>query len=155
MKYGYCYETKIGVLCLIEEHGALLRCGFDWDETCIQKETALIKMGIKQVVEYLEGTRKHFSIPLKLTGTAFEKSVYETLQNTTYGETISYQMLAKKVSRPNSYRAVGNALGKNPLLLFVPCHRVISANGRIGGFTGGLETKRILLDLERGIHANC
>ena len=103
----------------------------------------------KQLHEYFSGTRKEFSIPLCLDGTVFQKKVWKELQKIPFGETISYQELAKRVGDIKKARAVGNANRKNPIPIIVPCHRVIQKNGELGGFGGGLEIKRFLLDLER------
>ncbi len=154
MKFGYCYETVIGVLCFMEASGKLLRCSLSWDERCTQKETPIIKQAVSEVMEFLNGERTDFSVPCQMTGTAFEQSVYQALRQVPFGETICYQDLAKRINRPKSVRAVGNALGKNPLLLFTPCHRVLASDGTLGGFTGGLEVKKVLLRIEGTIHAD-
>ncbi|ASG67464.1 hypothetical protein fh0823_00640 [Francisella halioticida] len=91
---------------------------------------------------------KNFSIPLKLTGTEFQKQVWQELLNIPYGETISYQQEAINIGKPTAFRAVANANGKNLLPIIIPCHRVINANGKLGGYTGGLEKKKLLLKLE-------
>ena len=97
---------------------------------------------------YFEEKLREFSIPLRLFGTDFQKSVWNALQTIPYGETISYGELAKKIEKPGAMRAVGNANGKNPIPIIIPCHRVIQADGSIGGFFGGLDIKRKLLELE-------
>ncbi len=101
----------------------------------------------KELRQYLRGCRKVFEFPYKLQGTAFERLVYEAAMSIPYGETRSYGWVANAIGRPNAARAVGNALNKNPLMLVVPCHRVV-ASGGIGGFGCGIELKRALLDLE-------
>jgi len=101
-----------------------------------------------QVVEYFEGGRKHFDIPCEMTGTNFQKSIWKEIEKVPYGETISYGELAANAGNPGSARAAGNACGKNPIPLVIPCHRVIASNGKLGGFTGGLEMKMFLLNIE-------
>ena len=103
-----------------------------------------------QLEEYFEGGRTSFDVPLALDGTPFQRRVWHTLQKIPYGETISYGELAKRVGQPGAARAVGLANGSNPIAVIVPCHRVIGANGKLTGYGGGMERKRILLDLERG-----
>lgn len=87
-------------------------------------------------------------IPLKLSDTPFQHKVWEEISRIKYGETISYLQLAEKVGSPKGYRAVANACGKNPYALFIPCHRVVASNGKLGGFTGGTHIKQYLLHHE-------
>lgn len=100
-----------------------------------------------QVKEYFEGKRTDFDLPLSAAGTSFQKEVWNALQQVPFGELQTYQALAKKVGRPKAARAVGNAIGRNPLPLIVPCHRVVAASG-LGGFSGGLPVKKYLLSKE-------
>ena len=102
------------------------------------------------LIGYFEGRVKDFSLPLDLEGaTNFEMAVWETAQRIPYGETRSYGWIAEVMRRSGSARAVGGALGRNPLPIIIPCHRVVRADGSLGGFSAGLEWKRRLLDLER------
>jgi methylated-DNA-[protein]-cysteine S-methyltransferase len=104
----------------------------------------------RQLDEYFARRRREFDLPLWLTGTDFQRQVWLALADIPYGETISYAELARWVGRPTAYRAVGQANGANPIAVILPCHRVIAADGSIGGYGGGLSTKRRLLDLEAG-----
>ena len=104
---------------------------------------------VQQLREYFSGTRRDFDLPLAPAGTAFQKSVWRTLSEIPYGETISYIELARRIGKPKASRAVGQANGRNPLPIVIPCHRVIAADGSLGGFGGGLPTKVKLLELER------
>ncbi len=104
----------------------------------------------RQLDEYFARRRREFDLPLSLAGTDFQKSVWLALADIPYGETISYAELARWVGRPTAYRAVGQANGANPIAVILPCHRVIAADGTIGGYGGGLGTKRTLLALESG-----
>jgi methylated-DNA-[protein]-cysteine S-methyltransferase len=101
-----------------------------------------------QILEYFAGKREIFEIPLKFIGTYFQKKVWQELMKIPFGETICYQELARRIGDIKMARAVGNANGKNPISIVVPCHRVIAKNGTIGGFTGGIEKKIFLLNLE-------
>ena len=95
----------------------------------------------------------HFDIPVKLTGSDFQRQVWRCLQDIPYGETISYGELARRVGNPNASRAVGLANGRNPVAVIVPCHRVIGADGRLTGYAGGLDRKTWLLHHEAAVAA--
>jgi methylated-DNA-[protein]-cysteine S-methyltransferase len=103
-----------------------------------------------QLREYFAGERTRFEVPLALDGSCFERRVWSALQRIPYGETISYGELACGIDQPTAARAVGLANARNPIAVIVPCHRVIGANGTLTGYGGGLERKRILLELESG-----
>ncbi len=103
-----------------------------------------------QLAEYFEGRRHVFDLPLAMTGSAFQRRVWRALQEIPYGETASYGELARRIDVPSAARAVGVANGRNPIAVIVPCHRVIGADGSLTGFGGGLERKRLLLELEAG-----
>lgn len=102
-----------------------------------------------QITEYLDGVRKSFSIPFDYNGTEFQQAVWKALCEIPYGETKSYSDIAHHIQKPSAVRAVGTAIGKNPILITVPCHRVVGKDGSLTGFRGGLDMKKQLLDLER------
>lgn len=104
---------------------------------------------IQQLKEYFSGKRKKFDLPIEMTGTDFQKSVWKALQKIPYGKTMSYKGIAEKIGNPKAMRAVGNANNKNKLPLIIPCHRVIGANGKLVGFACGLDKKEWLLQLEQ------
>jgi methylated-DNA-[protein]-cysteine S-methyltransferase len=106
-----------------------------------------------QLEEYFDGRRQSFDIPLKPAGSPFELAVWRALVEIPYGETLSYGELAARIGRPEAPRAVGAANGRNPIAVIVPCHRVIGADGSLTGYGGGLERKRLLLELEAGVLA--
>ncbi len=106
----------------------------------------------KQLGEYFKGQRTVFDLPLETEGTPFQKAVWEELKKIPFGNTASYKDLAQNVNNPKAVRAVGSANGRNPISIIVPCHRVIGANGKLSGFAGGVDRKKILLDLERSIY---
>ena len=151
----YCYlDTPIGELLLAGENNALSMIGFpkgsmrrepepDW----IFNEQPLAN-ACQQLREYFDGERRVFDLPLKLSGTEFQKSVLEALLDIPYGETTSYGEIARRIGRPKAVRAVGAANGRNPIPIVVPCHRVIGSTGDLTGFGGGLDTKEALLRLE-------
>jgi methylated-DNA-[protein]-cysteine S-methyltransferase len=103
-----------------------------------------------QLADYFTGVRRVFELQLAVSGTPFELRVWRALQDIPYGQTESYGELAARVGAPAAAREVGSANGRNPISLIVPCHRVIGADGALTGYGGGLERKRMLLDLERG-----
>lgn len=101
-----------------------------------------------QVTDYFAGKRRAFDVPLDFRGTDFQRSVWQALLTIPYGETRSYAQIAHQIGRPSASRAVGAANGRNPVSIIAPCHRVIGTGGALTGFAGGLEAKRMLLDLE-------
>jgi methylated-DNA-[protein]-cysteine S-methyltransferase len=107
----------------------------------------VLKEAATQLEEYFAAERTDFDVPMEFDGTPFQREVWAELSRIPYGETISYGELARRVGRPNGPRAVGQANGRNPIPIIVPCHRVLASNG-IGGYGGGLKVKRSLLALE-------
>jgi methylated-DNA-[protein]-cysteine S-methyltransferase len=102
----------------------------------------------RQLSEYFDGERDEFDVPLAMTGTPFQRRVWQALQRIPYGETTTYGELARRLGRPSASRAVGLANGRNPIAVIVPCHRVIGSDGSLTGYGGGVERKRLLLELE-------
>jgi len=151
----YCYlDTPIGELLLAGEDDALSMIGFPKGSMRREPEADWIfnekplERACAQLSEYFAGERKEFDLPLKLSGTEFQVSVLEALQDIPYGKTTSYGDIAKQIGRPKAMRAVGAANGRNPIPIVVPCHRVIGSTGDLTGFGGGLDTKEALLRLE-------
>jgi methylated-DNA-[protein]-cysteine S-methyltransferase len=109
----------------------------------------LLQRAAKQLQAYLQGTESRFNLPLDLsTGTAFQQSVWQALLRIPRGQTLGYGMLAQQIAKPNASRAVGAAVGRNPLSVVVPCHRVVGSQGALTGYAGGLERKAALLKIE-------
>jgi len=106
-----------------------------------------------QLEEYFDGRRTSFDVRLRMDGPEFERQVWEALREIPYGETTSYGQIARRIGHPEAARAVGVANARNPIAVIVPCHRVIGADGSLTGYGGGLERKRLLLDLESGVLA--
>lgn len=104
-----------------------------------------------QIGEYLEGERQEFTLKLDVSGTKFQESVWKQLKKIPYGKTNSYTEIAQAIGNPKAVRAVGSAIGKNPVLIVVPCHRVITKDQQLGNYRGGLAMKRELLTLEGAI----
>lgn len=110
---------------------------------------ALLIEALEQLTAYFKGERQAFDLPLDISlGTNFQQRVWQELQKIPHGETISYATLAQRVGNPKGYRAVANANGRNPFSIIIPCHRVIASDGKLGGYTGGLDKKEYLLALE-------
>ena len=146
----YIYQTAIGVLTLCEEKGCITAISTNYrPETGEEKETETIRRAYTQITEYLEGKRKIFDLPLAATGTEFQKRVWKALSEIPYGETRTYGEIAAAIGNPKAARAVGMANHRNPLMIVVPCHRVIGSNGKMTGYASGLDTKEFLLKLER------
>lgn len=114
-------------------------------------ETGIIKEAARQLQEYLDGNRTSFELPLNPQGTEFQKNVWKALCQIPYGETRSYKQVAEAIGNPKAPRAVGMANNKNPIMIIIPCHRVIGSNGSLIGYAGGLHIKERLLALEKGI----
>ncbi|WP_020395993.1 methylated-DNA--[protein]-cysteine S-methyltransferase [Thiolinea disciformis] len=115
----------------------------------IAKETALLRAAKQQLLAYFAGELQHFDLPLAAQGTAFQKRVWQVLQGIEYGVTCSYGDIAHKIHQPKAVRAVGAAVGKNPLSIIIPCHRVLGSQKQLTGYAGGLDRKRWLLALEQ------
>ena len=111
-------------------------------------------MYCKQLKEYFSGTRTNFTMPLMLEHvTPFRQTVWNVLQKIPFGKTVTYTEIAALIQRPKAIRAVGTAIGANPLLIVIPCHRVIGKDGRLRGYRGGLEMKKTLLEIESSYKA--
>lgn len=104
---------------------------------------------LPELRDYLEGRTSVFSLPLHRFGTSFQQAVWEASEQIPYGETRTYAELAQQIGNPKAVRAVGTAIGANPLLMIVPCHRVLAKSGNLTGFRAGLDMKEYLLDLEK------
>lgn len=103
----------------------------------------------RQFDEYFEGKRKRFQLPVDIRGgTPFQRRVLEAANEIPFGECACYTDVAERIGRPKAQRAVGNALGKNPVAIVIPCHRVVAASGGMGGYTGGLDIKKVLMEIE-------
>ena len=150
MLYKSKLRTPIGTLGLLADKEKLIKLSFkglkDLTEEA-KEDKSRFKSIFKQLEEYFAGDRREFSIDYLIDTSLFATRVYKEMAKIPYGTTLSYSELAKKSGRKLAYRAVGTACGKNPLPLIIPCHRVIAVNG-LGGFGGGLDTKRFLLNLE-------
>ena len=149
MRSFYLYQTSLGKIWIAADENAIYRISFFeiWD--AVEKETPTIREAYNQICDYLHGERRTVDLLLDPQGTPFQKSVWDELMKIPYGEVRSYKQIAEAVGNPNACRAVGMANNKNPLLIVVPCHRVIGSNGALVGYGGGLDNKSYLLKLEK------
>lgn len=144
-------STPIGPLCLQAKEGkiiAIFPCQIE--ESRIKEEPdPLLNETERQLQEYFALKREQFTFPVDMIGTSFQKKVWKALCEIPYGKTCSYQEIAMKINHPKACRAVGGAIHRNPILIAVPCHRVIGKNGDLVGFGCGLPMKKALLLLEK------
>lgn len=149
MKEKFYYKSPIGILEIITDNDKLISLKLIIGNNETQPKTEFQKDIKTQLDEYFNGKRKIFDIQLKPNGTEFQKKVWNALSIIPFGETRSYKEIAEIIKNPNGVRAVGNACNKNPILIIIPCHRVISKNGDLRGFECGINIKKYLLDFER------
>lgn len=150
----WTYEDKV-VMCRWLDHNDTLTqkriMEFLHADSIVREESETALTLKKQLDEYFSGRRKRFDLPTLLIGSDFQKAAWQALAGIPYGETITYKEEAAYIGAAKACRAVGSANKNNPLTIIYPCHRVIGANGELGGYAGGVETKRFLLELE---HSN-
>ncbi|MBQ9245693.1 methylated-DNA--[bacterium] len=144
----YYYKSTLGIFEIIYEDNSVLSFKPIDKLRSSGKETPFINNIKTQLDEYFSGKRKVLDIKINPKGTQFQKKVWKELVKIPYGETKSYSEIAKMIDNPKAQRAVGNACNKNPIMIFIPCHRVISKNGNLTGFAYGIELKAKLLKLE-------
>lgn len=158
MKYfSYC-SSPLGDMQIIEENNSLTHLNLSVNQilpadfpkgSITQKDTPLISSAKRQLDEYFQGKRKSFDLPLAPSGTQFQQKVWNALCTIPYGETRSYKEIAAQIQNPKGCRAVGMANNRNPIMIIIPCHRVIGSNGSLVGYAGGLDIKQWLLAHEK------
>jgi len=150
------YESPIGPLTFIAGETGLAGLRFpgrNGDLLEADRRPEAFAEPLAQLEQYFAGTRTSFELPLELRGTEFQRSVWEQLRRIPFGETVSYSELARRVGRLEQVRAVAASVGRTPVPIIVPCHRVIGADGSLTGYGGGLQRKAALLDLEARVAA--
>lgn len=152
MKNIFFYETDIGRIGIAEAEGAITNLYFGEirlpkDFTSV--ETEVLREASRQLDSYLRGDLREFELNLAPEGTGFMQSVWKALREIPYGETRSYREIAVSLGNPMASRAVGLANNRNPIPIFIPCHRVLGSNGKLTGYLGGLDVKEKLLRLEK------
>jgi methylated-DNA-[protein]-cysteine S-methyltransferase len=157
MHYRF-FESPIGPLLIAGDQESVRHIQFPKGGRAASPERDWIESGrgavgeaVAQLRQYFAGRRSEFDLPLVLQGTRFQLAVWRELQRIPYGETISYGELARRIGNPKASRAVGSANGANQIPIVIPCHRVIAAGGKLGGFGGGLPVKEALLALESAV----
>ena len=155
MMYQLSLHSPVGDLTLTEQDGALVSLDWGWapEEFDFVRETDLLTEARRQLHSYFDGDLRDFDLPLAPDGTAHQQKVWERMARIPFGRTITYGELAADTG--SGSRAVANACGRNPLPIILPCHRVVAAGGKLGGYSGdgGAETKKQLLNLEATIFA--
>lgn len=146
----YQFSTPLGPMALAGEGEAITHLYLPGRPTprLVSHPTPLLLEGEGQLLEYLGGRRKVFDLPLNPQGTPFQRRVWQVLEAIPWGETRTYRDIALAVDSPRGFRAVGMANHHNPIPIFIPCHRVVGADGSLTGYAGGLELKKALLSLE-------
>ena len=143
------FDTPLGTLLLITEDHSITDLRFvEENGEAYESPDALCQTACKQLIEYFEGKRREFDLPLRPAGTPFQKAVWKAVARVPYGQTRSYQDISNLLGKPTASRAVGAAIGRNPIWLLIPCHRIIGSNGSLTGYAGGLWRKERLLALE-------
>lgn len=152
----YTFESEVGPIYLEASETGLRGCHLEKQKTPTVKkldEAGSAKKFLLQaeteIKEYLNGKRKSFSVKLEIVGTDFQKKVWSQLQKIPFGKSLSYKELAECIKNPKAVRAVGTANGRNNFCIIIPCHRVIAADGTLGGYSGGIPFKKKLLNLEK------
>jgi len=146
-------QFQIGYLHLFSDGKNITRIDFADEELKEQRSCDILETAKKQLHEYFAKTRRTFDLPLLPSGTAFQQNIWNILLQIEFGETKSYEWVSIQYGNKKAIRAAAQAIGKNPIAIIVPCHRVIGKNGTLTGFAGGLERKRLLLNLEGRISA--
>lgn len=155
MTYSMQLETPIGPLTVTATEKAVTAIRFgtqvpEGSKRCTEAEaTPLLRRAAEEIGDYFAGLRRDFTLPLAPEGTPFQQKVWEALRTIPYGETRTYKEIAIQIGHNQSFRAVGMANNRNPIVVVVPCHRVIGYDGKLTGYAGGLDVKEQLLALEK------
>ena len=155
MTYSMQLETPVGPLTVTATEKAVTAIRFgtqvpEGSTRCTGAEaTPLLRRAAEEIGDYFAGSRRRFTLPLAPEGTPFQQKVWEALRSIPYGETRTYKQIAIQIGHNQSFRAVGMANNRNPIVVVVPCHRVIGYDGKLTGYAGGLDVKERLLELER------
>ena len=152
MKNIFFYHTDIGLIGIAEDGKAVTNLYFQGEQTpedAVVTETEILKEAGRQLRAYLAGKLRNFTLPLAPSGTEFMQRVWKSLLTIPYGETRSYQEIAQSIGNKKASRAVGQANNRNPIPIFIPCHRVIGANGKLTGYGGVCHVKAYLVELEK------
>jgi methylated-DNA-[protein]-cysteine S-methyltransferase len=141
------YATDRSVVGLLMAHEAHKGRDRKFDSLA-EEENEVLRQAEEELKAFFSGDLKRFTVPVEVSGTDFQKAVWKTLRSIDYGQLWTYGEVARTIDRPRAVRAVGGAIGSNPVPIIIPCHRVIGSNASLTGFGGGLPTKQVLLELE-------
>ena len=148
MEQAY-YKSTVGNLCIIIENKEVTRIFFvDEIRENTSTPSPLMQKVVKQINEFFQVERREFSFPIRLKGTDFQLKIWKLISNIPYGTSLAYVKVAQAYGDAKMVREVAATIAKNPILLVIPCHRVIGSDGSLVGYSGGIETKRQLLELE-------
>lgn len=144
------WNTPLGIVRVVTESGRICMLKFEQRrEDYPDRPDELCFLAKEQLNEYFAGQRRKFTLPLCPQGTPFQRNVWEAVKSVPYGQTRTYREIGLQIGCPTASRAVGAAVGKNPIWLLIPCHRIIGSDGSLTGYAGGLRRKESLLELER------
>ena len=149
--YQISHQFKIGYLHLFSDGKNITQVDFAEEELKEQRSCDILETAKNQLHEYFANTRQTFDLPLLPSGTEFQKKIWDILLQIEFSETKSYEWVSLQYGNKKAIRAVGQAIGKNPIAIIVPCHRVIGKNGSLTGFAGGIARKELLLNLESSL----
>lgn len=153
------FSTPLGTMVAFANTKTLVGIYFSDQKTVLKNKllwpkieaNAILKDTKKQLIEFFNKKRHAFSLPYQLSGTFFQQQVWQALCFVPFGKTISYKELAQKIGKPNAIRAVAQSVARNPLVIVLPCHRIIGSNGSLTGFAAGIVRKKALLLLEKNL----
>lgn len=154
------YESPIGVITIASDDYSLRELHIEGDryfqeipeEWTHAPHNEILVQACGELADYFKGKNFNFTVPLEAAGTDFQRKVWQEVRRIPVGATVSYAELATRVGNPTAVRAVGTAIGKNPLCIVIPCHRIIASSGQLGGYVAGLDRKRYLLAHEQSRH---
>ncbi len=149
MTYIDSFLSPFGHVVLKAENDQIISITFSDQSFVSEKSSLVIQDAIEQLKAYFSGVLVDFNFPIELQGTPFQKEVWQELQKISYGMTLSYKEIAIKMGKATAIRAVATAISKNPILIVIPCHRVIASNGNLSGYSGGVARKAQLINLEK------
>jgi methylated-DNA-[protein]-cysteine S-methyltransferase len=140
--------SSLGNILIHTKEDMISELRFTEEPVSTESLEAVVLKAQEQLQEYFSGKRKTFDLPLAMTGTSFQQRVWTAVNTIPFGQTTSYLKLSQALGNPAAIRAVGAAIGANPVLVIIPCHRIIGTNGQLTGYAGGLDRKEKLLELE-------
>ena len=145
---SHTFPSPLGPITITESDGAITAIVFGGSPDTYPAPTPIIADTLRQLEEYFDGFRREFDLPLSPIGTAFQKAVWNALLTIPYGKTCSYSDIAMQIGRPKAVRAVAQAIGRNPISIIIPCHRVVGKDGSLTGYQWGIPIKEALLKIE-------